>query len=260
MPLTQLRITATLDRSLVPSFYTVLDETPSDSQLRVLDWNLAADAIGTVLYEVVGDAPAFVAAASETDGVDSVSHAGGDSSVSSADGTTSVGRTGDPDTTSDQRADSFGRSYVFLVARPRVLPFFQTFLSLTARAGLLVRTPLVYEECQSRGEVVGDAAAVQATIDEIPPGIEVTVDRVGSVPSVGDDPTRRLSERQREAVETAVDLGYYEQPRETTHADIAAELDCAANTVTTHLQKAEAKLVTAVLRDRADGLTAKRTD
>jgi predicted DNA binding protein len=38
-------------------------------------------------------------------------------------------------------------------------------------------------------------------------------------------------------------LGYYETPREATHEDVAAELECAPNTATEHLQKGEAKLV-----------------
>lgn len=54
-----------------------------------------------------------------------------------------------------------------------------------------------------------------------------------------------LSERQREAVTVAMELGYYEQPREATHEEIAAELGCAPNTASEHLQKAEAKLVEA---------------
>jgi predicted DNA binding protein len=56
-----------------------------------------------------------------------------------------------------------------------------------------------------------------------------------------------LSDRQREALEVAVELGYYDTPREATHTDIAAELDCAPNTASDHLQKGEAKLVRAGL-------------
>jgi predicted DNA binding protein len=62
--------------------------------------------------------------------------------------------------------------------------------------------------------------------------------------------TRRLSDRQQAALETALELGYYNQPREATHEDIARELGCAANTATTHLQKGEAKLVRAVMNHR----------
>lgn len=60
-------------------------------------------------------------------------------------------------------------------------------------------------------------------------------------------PTSLLSERQCAAVNVALELGYYESPRNVTHADIADRLGCAPNTVTEHLQKAEAKLVRTAL-------------
>ncbi|WP_255152618.1 helix-turn-helix domain-containing protein [Halorarius halobius] len=53
--------------------------------------------------------------------------------------------------------------------------------------------------------------------------------------------------RQREALQVAVALGYYDTPREATHADIAEELGCAPNTASDHLQNGEAKLVRAEL-------------
>lgn len=62
-------------------------------------------------------------------------------------------------------------------------------------------------------------------------------------PSADVNPATTLSERQREALRAALELGYYDTPREATHADVAAELDCAPNTASEHLQKGEAKLV-----------------
>ncbi|MFC6874642.1 helix-turn-helix domain-containing protein [Halobellus marinus] len=57
------------------------------------------------------------------------------------------------------------------------------------------------------------------------------------------NPATTLSDRQQEALQTAVELGYYDTPREDTHADVADELGCAPNTASEHLQKGEAKLV-----------------
>ncbi|MEF8906631.1 MAG: helix-turn-helix domain-containing protein [Haloarculaceae archaeon] len=42
-------------------------------------------------------------------------------------------------------------------------------------------------------------------------------------------------------------MGYYDQPRATTHEEVAPQLGCAPNTASEHLQKAEAKLVNAVV-------------
>ncbi|MFB6270785.1 MAG: helix-turn-helix domain-containing protein, partial [Halobacterium sp.] len=56
---------------------------------------------------------------------------------------------------------------------------------------------------------------------------------------------------QREAVEAALELGYYDDPRAATQADVADRLDCAASTAGDHLRKAEAKLVRAGMDVRA---------
>lgn len=53
----------------------------------------------------------------------------------------------------------------------------------------------------------------------------------------------KLTAKQREILETAVELGYYELPRERTLADIGDELGLSSATVSEHLRKVEAKLV-----------------
>jgi predicted DNA binding protein len=116
-----------------------------------------------------------------------------------------------------------------------------------ARAGLVVRRPLVYRDGRIHGHVVGDSGALQAVLDEAPDAMDVTLEEVGRFPSARANPASDLSDRQWEALETAVDLGYYNQPRATTHEEIAAELGCAPNTASEHLQKAEAKLINAVV-------------
>lgn len=64
-------------------------------------------------------------------------------------------------------------------------------------------------------------------------------------------PLDALTDRQREVLDTARDLGYFDVPREATTADVAAALDLDGSTVTEHLQRAERNLVTAVMDDPA---------
>ena len=52
-----------------------------------------------------------------------------------------------------------------------------------------------------------------------------------------------LSDRQFEATAVAVELGYYETPREATVANVADRIDCAPGTAAEHLRKAEGTLV-----------------
>ncbi|MHB9286733.1 bacterio-opsin activator domain-containing protein [Halobacteriales archaeon Cl-PHB] len=56
----------------------------------------------------------------------------------------------------------------------------------------------------------------------------------------------RLTDRQREVLEAALDAGYYEWPRETTGTEIAAELGIASATFSQHVQAAERKVLTAL--------------
>jgi predicted DNA binding protein len=51
-----------------------------------------------------------------------------------------------------------------------------------------------------------------------------------------------LTDRQQEVLATAVRLGYYENPREATLADLAAELDVDPATVGKHLRTVESKV------------------
>lgn len=56
-----------------------------------------------------------------------------------------------------------------------------------------------------------------------------------------------LTARQREVITLAVDRGYYELPRETTTAELAAELGVGRRTAEDHLRRAERKLLPALV-------------
>ena len=75
--------------------------------------------------------------------------------------------------------------------------------------------------------------------------------RIGTV-TVGkftqfQEPSHRLTDRQREVVETALELGYFEWPRDVKSEELAAELGVGRSTLLEHLRKAESKLLTAAL-------------
>lgn len=63
---------------------------------------------------------------------------------------------------------------------------------------------------------------------------------------------RDLTDRQQEVLLTAVECGYYRNPRAATHEDIAAELGCSASVVGQHLRRIEQRLVTATVPDRLE--------
>lgn len=58
-----------------------------------------------------------------------------------------------------------------------------------------------------------------------------------------DSPLDELTARQREVVETAWEMGYYEVPKEASARDVGAEMGLDGSTVTEHLQRAERNLL-----------------
>lgn len=63
----------------------------------------------------------------------------------------------------------------------------------------------------------------------------------------------RLTPRQRDVLQTAFDLGYYEPTGGASGEAVADELGISAPTVSQHLQAAERKLVAVLLEDRLLG-------
>lgn len=93
---------------------------------------------------------------------------------------------------------------------------------------------------------------IQSAVEDAPDGVAVTIDEIGGDRVAPRAVVHRLSERQRAAAEAAIDLGYYDEPRDATTADIARELDCSPSTAATHLRKAESKLLCALLDPDGD--------
>jgi predicted DNA binding protein len=58
-----------------------------------------------------------------------------------------------------------------------------------------------------------------------------------------------FTERQREVLRTAHEMGYFERPKRANAGDVAAELDIAPSTFAEHLAAAQTKLMDAVFGD-----------
>lgn len=91
--------------------------------------------------------------------------------------------------------------------------------------------------------LVGPQGAIAGTIDEYErAGLSPTLQRLGSYEGP-DRPLDDLTDRQREVIETAHELGYYEVPKQATTDEVAAELELDDSTVSEHLQRAERNLL-----------------
>jgi predicted DNA binding protein len=60
-----------------------------------------------------------------------------------------------------------------------------------------------------------------------------------------------LTDRQREVLETALAMGYFDRPRDANAGDVATALDIAPSTFAEHLASAQAKVLESVLAESA---------
>lgn len=93
---------------------------------------------------------------------------------------------------------------------------------------------------------VGREAELRDLVAATRESIDVTIEQVGEYSPVGDGVLGRLTQRQRDVLATALDLGYYDEPRDVTQADIATTMECSASAVGQHLRRAEAEVMSAV--------------
>jgi predicted DNA binding protein len=90
--------------------------------------------------------------------------------------------------------------------------------------------------------MIGETSEVLRTaLADLPPALDVTVERIGPYPD-GGELVSLLTDRQREVLDVALDLGYYDVPRGATHRDVAERLGLSVGTVSEHLQKIESRV------------------
>jgi hypothetical protein len=209
-------ITADGREAEIHPMYDLWVNAPFVERATALQWNFTGDALG-ILHYAVGDADAFEAA---VEGIPEV--LGYD-----------LERTGEGafyvyvrDATTDALGDLFGP---------------------VTRGGLIVVPPIRYREDGTVAfSLFGPDAELQAAVESVPDPVDVAVEEVSGLDATAEAVETLLTERQREVVERAIELGYYEIPREAGHAEVAEALDCAPSTAAEHLRKAESRLVSSV--------------
>jgi len=212
-----LRVRAKVDPEQAPTFFNQLANSPHVREARVLDWNGAVEDASTTLIAIDGDPDPFAESATATPGIESVELA----------------------------ETRYEQTYALVVARPRATPMFDAITEARARPGVVFRKPIVYRDSTILCRVVGDPGPLQSAVEAAPDAMETQIEEIETIRGDLEQPASRLSERQREAVDVALDLGYFDYPRGATHEDVARELGCAAQTVSEHLQKAEGKVIRA---------------
>ena len=95
--------------------------------------------------------------------------------------------------------------------------------------------------------LVGPYEAISGQIGEYEKaGVSPTLERIGGYQGPN-YPLDGLTARQREVIETAWEMGYYEVPKQVSADDIATEMSLDSSTVNEHLQRAERNLLGQIL-------------
>lgn len=214
-----LRLRATPDPAAAPPFFELLADAPFVRETRLVDWNIGDVEEPTLLFSVTADVETF---------------------------REEIETAALPVEWEVTRIDD-ERCYCYVRADP--VPLLASVMDALTTEGLLVVKPVVYRNGSAHARFVGEPEVLQRVLAAVPSVVDVDVQAVGEYSGAAEDPLATLSERQRAALEAAMDLGYFQQPRAATHADVAERLGCASSTASEHLQKAQAKLVRVLLAD-----------
>jgi predicted DNA binding protein len=211
-----IRMTLTPDGGTPHPLITLVAESSNISGAKLLDFNVTDDDRPALLFVIEGDRERFAANINTIPEI--------------------------PDYDLTPLDDDRFHAYL----RPETNPVIRDMLGTLTRDSLIINLPVEYRDGSARLTLIGTSTDLQAAIDDLPSGIEVEIERVGEYTDY-EAITSLLSDRQREAVKVGLALGYYDVPRQATHKDIAARMNCAPNTASEHLQKAEAKIISTVL-------------
>jgi len=122
---------------------------------------------------------------------------------------------------------------------------------IAERHELVLDMPMRYVEQGGLDiRAVGTYGTFRDAMREIPERVEFTLLRTGEYAPGGEGFFQQLTPRQQETLRTAVEVGYYNDPRRVTYQDIADRLQISAGTVGEHLRKIEAKILTNVVPER----------
>jgi len=120
--------------------------------------------------------------------------------------------------------------------------------SLSGKSGGYVSTPFEVKDEKVRMNFLGSSKEVTSflkRIERLWPHYKIVslVDAKFSPSS----PISRLTEKQRRALLTAFDLGYYDLPRRVSSEEIAKKLDLVSSTFISHRRKAERRILTEII-------------
>ncbi|SEL02720.1 helix-turn-helix domain-containing protein [Haloferax larsenii] len=121
-------------------------------------------------------------------------------------------------------------------------------LELVDEHDLLLDTPIRLTRDGVVVNVLGTHTQLTGAVSSLPASFRdaFCVEGLSDYEPVRNGVRAELTSRQREVLETAVENGYYDIPRQVSIETLAAELDCSPSTVSEHLRKVESKVLTRI--------------
>lgn len=127
--------------------------------------------------------------------------------------------------------------------------YMDALLAVLFNHAIVLRWPVEFTRWNGQNGIeltfVGTSHAIQQAIDDIPPGIELHLEQSSQFDGDPRSETPLLTPQQRRVLSTAIEMGYYEIPREATQREIAARLEKSEGTVAEQLQRIEARVLKA---------------
>jgi len=131
-----------------------------------------------------------------------------------------------------------GRWYAYLQFEPKEIN--RRMLEHRQESAMMMEMPVETNPDGSMDvTLVGEEGAFADAVARDQDAYDVALLETGQRPPRIDDLFACLTERQQTILETAVELGYYENPRQATQQDIADAVGATAGTVGEHLRKIE---------------------
>lgn len=140
-----------------------------------------------------------------------------------------------------------GTIYLFIHAERSDL--MAELISVVEDNAVVVTGPYRWTDEGFEARIAGTTEALQQAHEQASKNFEVTIDWIGRYSPGVATPLDRLTDRQREALETAHQQGFYELPRRTSYEEIGMELGCTPSSANDLLRRAEASVMQALFEE-----------
>lgn len=121
-------------------------------------------------------------------------------------------------------------------------------LTLVHNHPFVLRMPI---DCLPDGSIrvtlLGTDESIQRAVAAVPEQLSISLERTGDYRRGMEEVGETLTDRQRMVIEAAVERGYYDEPRGTTHSEIADAVGLSVATVGEHLRRAESRIVSTAI-------------